>query len=194
MQDQEKARRLPRRLQAAARSACRWWTLCRKASPPRRTENDRVFSERIRHPGTGSRATAGRGPGGARGRAFRRRCSRLNTGTAARHIDQAQAESAIGVSPRFDIRAMRNSLAVDTGGFAIPLANFGRALDDIQRDAGTLRRRLNPGERHLRRQVPRDFGESEPPRSQSPRPEWLPRRCACGSHFSRGRPAEARER
>jgi VWFA-related protein len=63
----------------------------------------------------------------------------LNTGTGANIIDQAQAESAIGVSPRFDMQADgTNSLAVDTGGFAIRNENnFGRALDDIQRDAGT---------------------------------------------------------
>ena len=63
----------------------------------------------------------------------------LNTGTAANIIDQAQPESAIGGAPRFDMQADgTNSLAVDTGGFAIRNENnFGRALDDIQRDAGT---------------------------------------------------------
>ena len=63
----------------------------------------------------------------------------LNTGTSANIIDQAQAESAAGVSSRFDMQADgTNSLAVDTGGFAIRNENnFGRALDDIQRDAGT---------------------------------------------------------
>ena len=63
----------------------------------------------------------------------------LYTGTAANLIDQVQAESAIGASPRFDMQAdATNSLAVDTGGFAIRNENnFGRALDEIQRDAGT---------------------------------------------------------
>jgi VWFA-related protein len=63
----------------------------------------------------------------------------LNTGSGANIIDQAQAESAIGVSSHFDMQADgTNSLAVDTGGFAIRNENnFGRALDDIQRDAGT---------------------------------------------------------
>jgi VWFA-related protein len=52
----------------------------------------------------------------------------LNTGSGAGIIDQKQSDSVDGP----------NSLAVDTGGFAIRNENnFARALDEIQRDAGT---------------------------------------------------------
>jgi tetratricopeptide (TPR) repeat protein len=63
----------------------------------------------------------------------------LNRGGAASIIDQPLADSSIGFSARFDMQADgTNSLAVDTGGFAIHNENnFGRALDEIQRDAGT---------------------------------------------------------
>jgi VWFA-related protein len=63
----------------------------------------------------------------------------LNTGPGANIIDQPLAASPIGVSGRFDMRSDgANSLAVDTGGFAIRNENnVGRALDEIQRDAGT---------------------------------------------------------
>jgi VWFA-related protein len=54
-------------------------------------------------------------------------------------IDQPVAFDASGPSVKFDLQADgTNSLAVDTGGFAIRNENnFGRALDEIQRDAGT---------------------------------------------------------
>lgn len=54
-------------------------------------------------------------------------------------IDRMQAESLIGRTPHFDDQADgTNSLAVDTGGLAIRNENdFGRALDEIQRDAAT---------------------------------------------------------
>ena len=63
----------------------------------------------------------------------------LNKGTNAQLIDQALADNAAGAPGRFDMQADgTNSLAVDTGGFAIRNENnFGRALDEIQRDAGT---------------------------------------------------------
>lgn len=53
-------------------------------------------------------------------------------------IDQPREESLIGRTAHFDALAdATNSLAVDTGGFAIRNENnFGKALDDIQRDAG----------------------------------------------------------
>ena len=62
----------------------------------------------------------------------------LNTGAGAQLIDAPQADSPMGAPARFDVLADgANSLAVDTGGFAIRNENdFGRALDDIQRDAG----------------------------------------------------------
>jgi VWFA-related protein len=63
----------------------------------------------------------------------------LNTGAGASIIDQANPDNPMGAPARFDMQADgANSLAVDTGGFAIRNENnFGRALDEIQRDAGT---------------------------------------------------------
>ena len=63
----------------------------------------------------------------------------LNTGPGAGVIDQAHPDNPMGAPARFDMQADgTNSLAIDTGGFAIRNENnFGRALDDIQRDAGT---------------------------------------------------------
>jgi hypothetical protein len=63
----------------------------------------------------------------------------LNKGTNAGLIDQAFVDNAAGAPGRFDMQSDgMNSLAVDTGGFAIYNENnFGRALDEIQRDAGT---------------------------------------------------------
>ncbi|HTM26432.1 MAG TPA: VWA domain-containing protein [Vicinamibacterales bacterium] len=64
----------------------------------------------------------------------------LNKGAQATMIDQLAAESTIsGGGPHFDLQTdAPNSLAVDTGGFAIRNENnFGRALDEIQQDAGT---------------------------------------------------------
>jgi VWFA-related protein len=54
-------------------------------------------------------------------------------------IDQPVAFDFSGAQQKFDMLADgTNSLAVDTGGFAIRNENnFGRALDEIQRDAGT---------------------------------------------------------
>jgi VWFA-related protein len=54
-------------------------------------------------------------------------------------IDQPVAAAIVGAQQKFDTQADgTNSLAVDTGGFAIRNENnFGRALDEIQRDAGT---------------------------------------------------------
>jgi VWFA-related protein len=64
----------------------------------------------------------------------------LNRGSASSSIiDQPVASAIVGASQRFDLQAGgTNSLAVDTGGFAIRNENnFARALDEIQRDAGT---------------------------------------------------------
>ena len=64
----------------------------------------------------------------------------LNRGSANSDIiDQPVANSTDGATPRFDTQTDgTNSLAVDTGGFAIRNENnFARALDEIQRDAGT---------------------------------------------------------
>jgi VWFA-related protein len=63
----------------------------------------------------------------------------LNTGPGAGIIDQAHPDNPMGAPARFDMQADgTNSLAVDTGGFAIRNENnFGRALDEIQRDTGT---------------------------------------------------------
>ena len=63
----------------------------------------------------------------------------LNKGTNAQLIDQAVADNPAGAPARFDMQSDgTNSLAVDTGGFAIRNENnFGRALDEIQQDAGT---------------------------------------------------------
>jgi VWFA-related protein len=63
----------------------------------------------------------------------------LNRGAAGSDIiDQPVVNSPL-VTTRFDTQANgMNSLAVDTGGFAIRNENnFARALDEIQRDAGT---------------------------------------------------------
>ena len=63
----------------------------------------------------------------------------LNKGPVAEIIDQPMADNPSGAPGRFDMQSDgTNSLAVDTGGFAIRNENnFGRALDEIQRDAGT---------------------------------------------------------
>ena len=63
----------------------------------------------------------------------------LNTGPGSQIIDQPQVNNPMGGQPGFDTQADgTSSLAIDTGGFAIRNENnFGRALDDIQRDAGT---------------------------------------------------------
>jgi VWFA-related protein len=63
----------------------------------------------------------------------------LNKGAGAQIIDQAQATAPSGPSNTFDMQADgTNSLAVDTGGMAIRNENnFGRALDEIQKDAST---------------------------------------------------------
>ena len=64
----------------------------------------------------------------------------LNRGSASSEIiDQPVAFDANGAPGKFDSTADGpNSLAVDTGGFAIRNENnFGRALDEIQADAGT---------------------------------------------------------
>jgi VWFA-related protein len=63
----------------------------------------------------------------------------LNTGSGSQIIDQPLVDNAAGAPGRFDMQGDgTNSLAVDTGGFAIRNQNnFGRALDEIQRDAGT---------------------------------------------------------
>jgi len=63
----------------------------------------------------------------------------LNKGVGSQIIDQPYANSTISSGPSFDAQADgTNSLAVDTGGMAIHNENnFGRALDEIQRDAGT---------------------------------------------------------
>ena len=63
----------------------------------------------------------------------------LNKGAIAEIIDQPLAASPSGAPGRFDMQSDgTNSLAIDTGGFAIRNENnFGRALDQIQRDAAT---------------------------------------------------------
>jgi VWFA-related protein len=64
----------------------------------------------------------------------------LNRGSASSSIiDQPVAAALVGAQQKFDLQTDgTNSLAVDTGGFAIRNENnFGRALDEIQRDAGT---------------------------------------------------------
>jgi VWFA-related protein len=64
----------------------------------------------------------------------------LNKGSAGSDIiDKPAADSPIGAMPRVDLgEDGPNSLAVDTGAIAIRNQNnVGRALDDIQRDAGT---------------------------------------------------------
>src|SRR5205085_6162122 len=63
----------------------------------------------------------------------------LNKGSQATVIDQVAAESTIGSGTHFDAQVDgTNSLAVDTGGFAIRNENnFMRALDEIQQDAAT---------------------------------------------------------
>ena len=57
----------------------------------------------------------------------------------AAHRIAGVAAQAFGAQQTFDTQADgTNSLAVDTGGFAIRNENnFGRALDEIQHDAGT---------------------------------------------------------
>ncbi len=63
----------------------------------------------------------------------------LNKGANSQLIDQSVLDDAGGPATRFDMQQDgTNSLAVDTGGFAIRNENnFGRALDTIQRDAAT---------------------------------------------------------
>jgi VWFA-related protein len=64
----------------------------------------------------------------------------LNRGSASSDIiDRQYVDNAGGAQQRFDTQADgTNSLAVDTGGIAIRNENnFGRALDEIQADAGT---------------------------------------------------------
>jgi VWFA-related protein len=64
----------------------------------------------------------------------------LGAGRSADNLDRMQADSPITTArPRSDMALDGpNSLAVDTGGMAIRNENnFGRALDDIQKDAGT---------------------------------------------------------
>lgn len=63
----------------------------------------------------------------------------LNRGPVSQIIDQAVAGASITSGPTFDMQADGiNSLAVDTGGFAIRNENnFSRALDQIQQDTGT---------------------------------------------------------
>ncbi len=64
----------------------------------------------------------------------------LNRGSASSDIiDQPVVNGDFGQAQKFDTQADgMNSLAVDTGGFAIRNENnFGRALDEIQRDSGT---------------------------------------------------------
>lgn len=63
----------------------------------------------------------------------------LNRGSNAGLIDQRLADNPMGAPASFDNQADGpNSLAVDTGGFAIRNENnIGRALDAIQKDAGT---------------------------------------------------------
>jgi VWFA-related protein len=63
----------------------------------------------------------------------------LNKGSNSQLIDRAVPDNPMGAPATFDAQEDGpNSLAVDTGGFAIRNENnFGRALDEIQRDAGT---------------------------------------------------------
>ena len=64
----------------------------------------------------------------------------LNKGSAGSDIiDKQYADNSAGALPAFDTQADgTNSLAVDTGGLAIRNENnFGRALAEIQADAGT---------------------------------------------------------
>ena len=63
----------------------------------------------------------------------------LNKGSNADIGSQKLAASTIGVTPAFDSQDDGpNALAVDTGGFVVRNENnFGRALDEIQADAGT---------------------------------------------------------
>ena len=62
----------------------------------------------------------------------------LNRGAGAQIIDAPVADNPMGAPASFDAQADgANSLAIDTGGFAIRNENdIGRALDEIQRDAG----------------------------------------------------------
>jgi VWFA-related protein len=63
----------------------------------------------------------------------------LNRGSGSDIIDKQYVDYAAGAQQQFDTQADgTNSLAVDTGGLAIRNENnFGRALDEIQKDAGT---------------------------------------------------------
>jgi VWFA-related protein len=63
----------------------------------------------------------------------------LNKGSNSQMIDRAVPDNPMGAPAHFDAQEDGpNSLAVDTGGFAIRNENnFGRALDEIQQDAGT---------------------------------------------------------
>jgi VWFA-related protein len=63
----------------------------------------------------------------------------LNKGSVSQIIDQPYANSPINSGPMFDMQTDgTNSLALDTGGFAVRNENnFGRALDQIQQDTGT---------------------------------------------------------
>src|SRR3954468_19239417 len=63
----------------------------------------------------------------------------LNKGSNAGLIDARLADNPMGAPATFDAESDGpNSLAVDTGGFAIRNENnFGRALDEIQADAAT---------------------------------------------------------
>jgi VWFA-related protein len=63
----------------------------------------------------------------------------LNKGSNAGLIDQRLADNPMGAMTSFDAQTDGpNSLANDTGGFAIRNENnFGRALDEIQADTGT---------------------------------------------------------
>jgi VWFA-related protein len=63
----------------------------------------------------------------------------LNKGAGSQIIDQPLATSNFNSGPSFDMQADgTNSLAVDTGGFAIRNENnFMRALDQIQEDTAT---------------------------------------------------------
>jgi len=63
----------------------------------------------------------------------------LNRGPGSQIIDAPMPDNPMGAAPMFDGQADgTNSLAVDTGGFAIRNENnFDRALAEIQQDAGT---------------------------------------------------------
>ena len=64
----------------------------------------------------------------------------LNKGSASSEImDQVVVPAGFGAQQKFDTQADgMNSLAIDTGGFAIRNENnFGRALDEIQQDSAT---------------------------------------------------------